>query len=53
MLPLVEIVLFCVCIGNDPFGLHLAVINKDQGILGFNMGNAFLNSLDNDTIIQV
>ncbi|XP_060578520.1 ABC transporter G family member 20-like isoform X2 [Ruditapes philippinarum] len=52
MLPLVEIVLFCVCIGNDPFGLHIAVINKDQGILGFNMGTAFLQSIDNHTIIQ-
>ncbi|XP_053409038.1 ABC transporter G family member 20-like [Mercenaria mercenaria] len=52
MLPLVEIVLFCVCIGNDPFGLHIAVINKDKGILGVNMGKAFLNSIDNNTIIQ-
>jgi len=49
MLPLVEIVLFCVCIGNDPFGLHLAVINQDRGPLGA----AFLQAIDSHTIVQV
>ncbi|KAL4229119.1 hypothetical protein ACF0H5_012158 [Mactra antiquata] len=48
MLPIVEIVLFCVCIGNNPFGLHIAVVNEDKGPLG----SKFLSALDNRTIIQ-
>ncbi|WAR05285.1 ABCGK-like protein [Mya arenaria] len=46
MLPLVEIVLFCLCIGNDPFGLHLSIVNEDTGPLGA----AFLSHLDNHSI---
>ncbi|XP_052805290.1 ABC transporter G family member 20-like [Mya arenaria] len=48
MLPLVEIVLFCLCIGNDPFGLHLSIVNEDTGPLGA----AFLSHLDNHSIVQ-
>jgi len=49
MLPLIEIVLFCVCIGNNPFGLHLAFINEDHG----SFGQSFLNKMDTHTIVQV
>ena len=53
MLPVVQITLFCVCIGKDPFHLHVAVINNDTGLLGYNMGQKFLDALDNYTVYQV
>ena len=53
MLPVVQITLFCVCIGADPFHLHVAVINNDTGLLGYNMGQKFLDSLDDYTVYQV
>ncbi|XP_052275255.1 ABC transporter G family member 20-like [Dreissena polymorpha] len=49
MLPFVEILLFCICIGNDPFGLHLAIVNEDTG----GLGQRYLQALDNHSIIQV
>lgn len=52
MVPVVQITLFCVCIGNDPFHLHLAVINNDTGILGFNLGHQYLDQLDSYTVYQ-
>ncbi|KAH3702532.1 hypothetical protein DPMN_077556 [Dreissena polymorpha] len=48
MLPFVEILLFCICIGNDPFGLHLAIVNEDTG----GLGQRYLQALDNHSIIQ-
>ena len=53
MLPVVQITLFCVCIGADPFHLHVAVINNDTGLLGYNMGQKFLDALDDYTVYQV
>ena len=55
MVPVLQITLFCVCIGNDPFHLHVAVMNNDTGfpLLGLNLGQQFLDSLDSYTIAQV
>lgn len=46
--PSVQIVLFCLCIGRDPFNLNVAVVNNDNGQLG----NIFLQNVENYTIHQ-
>ncbi|CAH1797733.1 unnamed protein product, partial [Owenia fusiformis] len=48
MLPAIQIILFCLCIGREPYGLNMAVVNKDTGPLGAE----YLKFLNNNTIIQ-
>ncbi|XP_071958454.1 ABC transporter G family member 20-like isoform X2 [Antedon mediterranea] len=50
LIPIIEVCLFCLCIGNPPRGLHMAVINMDTSTL--NYSQHFLWHLDNDTIVQ-
>ncbi|XP_033125367.1 ABC transporter G family member 20-like [Anneissia japonica] len=50
LIPVVEVCLFCLCIGNPPAGLHMAVVNLDTSPL--NYSQRFLWHLDNKTIIQ-
>lgn len=46
--PSIQIVLFCLCIGRDPFDLNIAVVNQDFGFFG----KTFLQNLDNNTLKQ-
>ena len=49
-LPSLEIILFGICIGADPFDIKIAIFNQDTS---GNFPARFLNSLDNYTISQV
>ena len=49
ILPSIQIILFCVCIGNAPYGLKMAIVNNEtQGL-----GELFIRELDNNTIEKV
>ncbi len=50
MLPAIQISLFCLCIGREPYGLHMEVVNEEVFPLASTL---FLGHLDNHTIIQV
>ncbi|KAG9510520.1 ABC transporter G family member 23, partial [Fragariocoptes setiger] len=50
LLPAVQVVLFCLCIGGDPFDVPLAVVN-DETIP--QLSRLFLDSIDKSTIRQV
>ncbi|KAJ8315994.1 hypothetical protein KUTeg_006008 [Tegillarca granosa] len=48
ILPSIQIILFCLCIGRDPYDLHVAIVNNET--TGLQLGKLFINSLDNVTI---
>lgn len=50
ILPAVQVILFCLCIGGDPFDVPLAVVN-DEVIP--NASRFFLDSIDKNAIRQV
>lgn len=64
LVPALQVILFCVAIGQQPKGLHLAVVNQDAGIdavptifgplplPAVNLGNQFLTYLDSASIVQ-
>ena len=53
LLPSIEVIIFCICIGRDPFNIPIAIYNE-EAILGTgNFSNWFLGKLDNRTIVQV
>ncbi|RWS22511.1 abc transporter-like protein, partial [Leptotrombidium deliense] len=41
-LPAIQVILFCICIGADPFNIPLAIVNQDDG----NFGMKFVDKLD-------
>ncbi|KAL3887370.1 hypothetical protein ACJMK2_027312 [Sinanodonta woodiana] len=49
MLPAIQIVLFCLCIGRDPYDLQFGVVNMDT--LG--LGGDLLTYLDSEVVHQV
>lgn len=49
VLPTIQIILFCVAIGNSPSGLSMSVVNEDTGIIA----NMYLKELDSHAIHQV
>ena len=49
ILPSIQIILFILCIGNDPFGLPMAIWNNDTG----GLAKLYLTHLDSKTIVQV
>jgi ABC-type multidrug transport system ATPase subunit len=51
LLPSIEVILFCVCIGRDPFNIPVAIYNQ-EGVTG-EYSNWFLEKLNNNTITQV
>ena len=51
LLPSIEVILFCVCIGRDPFNIPVAIYNQ-EGPAG-DYSNWFLEKLNNNTITQV
>lgn len=63
-LPVMQVILFCLAIGRDPTGLHLAVVNKEMNWdtmecpvfdnCSLSMFSCrYLNTLPNDTVILV
>jgi len=49
LLPSIEIILFGICIGADPFNIPIAVYNQDQG----NLSTRFLNTIDKVAVNQI
>ncbi|XP_064595500.1 ABC transporter G family member 23-like [Liolophura sinensis] len=45
MLPSIQIILFCLCIGKDPYDLNIGIVNNDHGPFG----GWFIQRLDNRT----
>lgn len=63
-LPVMQVILFCLAIGRDPTGLHLAIVNQEMDwatkacpVLSncsfTHLSCRYLNSLPNDTIVKV
>ncbi|XP_076142076.1 ABC transporter G family member 23 [Alosa pseudoharengus] len=51
LLPVIQISLMCLCIGGDPKGIQVAVVNNETGTHSFS--RSLLSFLDNSSIIQV
>jgi len=49
LLPSIEVILFCICIGQDPFNIPVAVFNQEPHAPG-HYGDWFLHEIDNKTI---
>jgi hypothetical protein len=47
-LPAIQVILFCICIGADPFNIPLAVVDDDQHALS----RQFLDNLDPYIVTQ-
>lgn len=47
LLPSIEVILFCACIGRDPFDIQVAVFNQEDPLM---LSNMFLDTIDNSTI---
>lgn len=50
LLPSIEVILFCICIGRDPFDIPVAIYNEE---VDGDYSHWFLDKLDNHTIHQV
>ncbi|XP_041921818.1 ABC transporter G family member 23 isoform X2 [Alosa sapidissima] len=51
LLPVIQISLMCLCIGGDPKGIQVAVVNNETSTHSFS--RSLLSFLDNSSIIQV
>ena len=51
LLPVIQISLMCVCIGGDPKGVRVAVVNNETSSSGYSQ--LLLGFLDNSSIEQV
>jgi len=49
LLPSIEVILFCLCIGADPFNLSVAIYNKESQP---DYSSRYLWALDNHTIVK-
>lgn len=54
-IPSIQIILFCICIGQQPYHLTMAVVNNETGpsLPVPPMGNTFLSFISNKTVVQV
>lgn len=56
LLPSIEVILFCICIGQEPFNLPVSVFNE-EGLNNLQnpelYGNQFLSHINNKSVIQV
>ncbi|XP_047207951.1 ABC transporter G family member 23 isoform X1 [Girardinichthys multiradiatus] len=53
LLPVIQISLICLCVGGDPKGIKVAVVNNDTSPLSSSFSVSLLSFLDNSTVIQV
>lgn len=51
LLPVIQVSLICLCIGGDPMGIQVAVVNNETSPSAFS--NSLLSFLDNSSIQQV
>lgn len=50
LLPSIEVIIFCICIGRDPLNVPVAIFNGEFPV---DYSSLFLSKLDNTTITQV
>ncbi|MEQ2163983.1 hypothetical protein GOODEAATRI_001810 [Goodea atripinnis] len=53
LLPVIQISLICLCVGGDPKGIKVAVVNNDTNPLSSSFSVSLLSFLDNSSVIQV
>ncbi|MEQ2289040.1 hypothetical protein AMECASPLE_029142 [Ameca splendens] len=53
LLPVIQISLICLCVGGDPKGIKVAVVNNDTSPLSSSFSVSLLSFLDNSSVIQV
>lgn len=54
VLPAIQVILFCICVGNDPFDISVAVVNEESAADSIAaMSTLFLNSVDPHLVRQV
>lgn len=60
LLPSIEVILFCLCIGQEPFNLPVSIYNQEalswnstDGNLNTTFGHQFLSKISNRSVIQM
>lgn len=55
VLPAIQVILFCICVGNDPFDISVAVVNEESSASNSiaALSTQFLNSIDTHLVKQV
>ncbi|KAM4599905.1 ABC transporter G family member 23 isoform 1-T1 [Fundulus diaphanus] len=53
LLPVIQISLICLCVGGDPKGIKVAVVNNDTASPISSFSQSLLSFLDNSSVIQV
>lgn len=53
LLPVIQISLICLCVGGDPKGIKVAVVNNDTSPPSASYSQSLLSFLDNSSVIQV
>uniref|UniRef100_A0A3Q2QJB9 ABC transporter G family member 23-like n=1 Tax=Fundulus heteroclitus TaxID=8078 RepID=A0A3Q2QJB9_FUNHE len=53
LLPVIQISLICLCVGGDPKGIKVAVVNNDTASPISSFSLSLLSFLDNSSVIQV
>ncbi|XP_054885243.1 ABC transporter G family member 23 isoform X2 [Poeciliopsis prolifica] len=53
LLPVIQISLICLCVGGDPKGITVAVVNNDTSPPSSSFSQLLLSFLDNSSVIQV
>uniref|UniRef100_A0A665TTX5 ABC transporter G family member 23-like n=1 Tax=Echeneis naucrates TaxID=173247 RepID=A0A665TTX5_ECHNA len=51
LLPVIQISLICLCVGGDPKGIQVAVVNNETGVTSYSQ--SLLSFLDNSSVHQV
>lgn len=51
LLPVIQISLICLCIGGDPQGIQVAVVNNETSLSSYS--HSLLSFLDNSSVVQV
>ena len=56
-LPVIEIILFCMCIGQMPKSLPIGYTNQDTGyssfLFEFNLGQEIIDQMDKQRVVKV
>lgn len=50
LLPAIQVILFCLCIGSEPFDIDVAIVNEEQPPY---LSKLFLSKIDPHTVRQV
>jgi len=54
VLPAIQVILFCICVGNDPFDIPVAIVNEESSTDSIAaLSGQFLRSIDSHLVRQV